>query len=138
MGFQVKAALDNHDVVISVIDLQVSENFPFLCQLSLQRMSNRMICPQGNTLLHIAASQGHRSVVKDLLRRGAGSSKRAIWHLMICCVFLNISTDPLAKNFEGRAPHELARALNYWEVMSQIEDTWILPFRAPVVPQLFK
>jgi hypothetical protein len=29
-----------------------------------------------------------------------------------------IFPDPLAKNFEGRAAHEAARALNYWEVSS--------------------
>jgi ankyrin repeat protein len=49
----------------------------------------------GNTLLHMAASQGHKTLVKELLRRGA---------------------DPAVTNFSGKKCYDLAHELNYWEL----------------------
>ena len=48
----------------------------------------------GNTLLHMAAGQGHKLLVKELLRRGA---------------------DPQAVNLGGKTCYDVAHQLNHWE-----------------------
>jgi len=50
---------------------------------------------EGNTLLHMAASQGHKLLVKELLRRGA---------------------DAQVISFAGKKCYDAAHELNYWEV----------------------
>ena len=50
---------------------------------------------EGNTLLHMAASQGHKLLVKELLRRGA---------------------DAQVISFAGKKCYDAAHKLNYWEV----------------------
>ena len=55
----------------------------------------------GNTLLHMAASQGHKALVKELLRRGA---------------------DPAVTNFSGKKCYDLAHELNYWELGDYIRE----------------
>jgi hypothetical protein len=55
----------------------------------------------GNTLLHMAASQGHKALVKELMRRGA---------------------DPQIINFTGKRCYDMAHELNYWELGDYIRE----------------
>mmetsp|Transcript_23508 Transcript_23508/g.63478 ORF Transcript_23508/g.63478 Transcript_23508/m.63478 type:complete len:94 (-) Transcript_23508:164-445(-) len=59
--------------------------------------------PAGNTLLHIAAREGHKRIVKELLRHQA-------WF------------DINARNEAGKTALELAQALNYGEVAEYLQS----------------
>jgi len=56
---------------------------------------------RGDTLMHCAAGQGHRNVVKELFRRGA---------------------DPHRKNYNGVTPYDIAHEYNYWELGDYIRE----------------
>jgi ankyrin repeat protein len=63
--------------------------------LDAQTVALDDIDADGNTLLHMAAGQGHKLLVKELLRRGA---------------------DPQVINFGGKTCYDAAHELNYWEL----------------------
>ena len=69
--------------------------------LDAQTVALDDIDADGNTLLHMAAGQGQKLLVKELLRRGA---------------------DPRVINFGGKTCYDAAHELNYWELGDYIRD----------------